>query len=141
MAKVVGGFRSSHSPLMSLLSGELWEIHAQNDPRNGELVKMPEGKRVTYDELLTQADPAIATVVNREVFDQRIDALQSERDLPRGEGARHQRHDQHHRERDEVLCLVHDEREVRRYEQEVEGEDGEEQCERRGQFCVDVFHD
>jgi hypothetical protein len=62
---------------MSLLSGELWEIHAQNDPRNRELVKMPEGKRVTYDELLATADPAIATVVNREVFDQRIDALQS----------------------------------------------------------------
>ena len=77
MAKVVGGFGSSHSPLMSLLDGELWEIHAQNDPRNGELVQMPAGKRVTYDELLAGADPAIATVVNREVFDQRIDSLQT----------------------------------------------------------------
>ena len=76
MAKVVGGFGSSHSPLMSLLSGELWEIHARNDPRNGELVKMPEGERVTYDELLAKADPAIATMVNREIFDQKISSLQ-----------------------------------------------------------------
>lgn len=77
MAKIVGGFASSHSPLMSLLSGELWESQAQNDVRNGELVKMPEGQRVTYDELLASADPAIATIVNREVFDQKIESLQS----------------------------------------------------------------
>jgi hypothetical protein len=61
---------------MSLKSGELWETHAQNDPRNRELVKMPEGKRVTWDELLASADPEIAKVVNREMFDQRIEALQ-----------------------------------------------------------------
>ena len=76
MAKVVGGFASSHSPLMMLPTGELWETHAQNDPRNRELVKMPEGKRVTYDELLASADPEIAKVINRETFDQRIEALQ-----------------------------------------------------------------
>ncbi|HEY7466099.1 MAG TPA: hypothetical protein VIB47_05345 [Dehalococcoidia bacterium] len=76
MAKIVGGFGSSHSPLMSLKTGELWEIHAQNDPKNRELVKMPEGKRVTWDELLATADPEIAKVVNREMFDQRIEALQ-----------------------------------------------------------------
>jgi 3-O-methylgallate 3,4-dioxygenase len=76
MAKIVGGFGSSHSPLMSLTSGELWETHAQNDWRNRELVKMPEGKRVTWDELLASADPEIAKVVNREMFDQRIEALQ-----------------------------------------------------------------
>ncbi len=53
MAKVVGGFGSSHSPLMSLKTGELWETHAQNDPRNRELVQDARaGKRVTYDELL-----------------------------------------------------------------------------------------
>ncbi|HEX5139667.1 MAG TPA: hypothetical protein VFX19_01860, partial [Dehalococcoidia bacterium] len=62
---------------MSLLSGELWEIHAKNDPRNGELVAMPAGQRVTYDELLTRADPKIATSINREVFDQKIDSLQA----------------------------------------------------------------
>jgi 3-O-methylgallate 3,4-dioxygenase len=62
---------------MSLLSGELWESQAQNDPRNRGLVKMPEGKRVDYDELLAGADPAIATMVNREVFEEHIDALQA----------------------------------------------------------------
>ncbi len=76
MAKVVGGFASSHSPLMMLPTGELWETHSQNDHRNRELVKMPEGKRVTYDELLATADPEIAKMVNRETFDQRIEALQ-----------------------------------------------------------------
>jgi hypothetical protein len=62
---------------MSLLSGELWESQAQNDPRNNGLVRMPEGKRVSYDELLSGADPAIATLINREVFEERIDALQA----------------------------------------------------------------
>src|SRR5688572_14025489 len=76
MAKVVGGFGSSHSPLMSLLTGELWESQAQNDPRNNGLVMMPEGKRVDYDVLLANADSSIATMVNREVFEQRIDNLQ-----------------------------------------------------------------
>ena len=75
MAKVVGGFASSHSPLMSL-TGELWEMHAKNDLRNRELVKMPEGKRVTYDELLAGADPKIAKMINREVFDGRVDHIQ-----------------------------------------------------------------
>ena len=54
MAKIVGGFGSSHSPLMSLPS-HLWSVHAQNDIRNGELVTMPAGNRVTYDELVAQA--------------------------------------------------------------------------------------
>jgi hypothetical protein len=75
MAKIVGGFASSHSPLMSL-TGPLWAVHAENDVRNRELVKMPEGKRVTYDELLTLADPEISKVVNIEKFDQRVENIQ-----------------------------------------------------------------
>lgn len=76
MAKIVGGFGSSHSPLMSLKTGELWKIHSNNDLRNGELVMPPNGKRVTYDELLANADPALAKVSNVEKFQERIDALQ-----------------------------------------------------------------
>ena len=76
MAKVVGGFGSSHSPLMSLPSN-LWSVHAQNDIRNGELVAMPAGKRVTYDELVAQADPNIATMVNLETFDVHVDNIQA----------------------------------------------------------------
>lgn len=75
MAKVVGGFASSHSPLMSL-PAELWEVHAQNDLRNRELVKMPEGKRVSYEELLASADPSIAKMVNRETFAKRVENIQ-----------------------------------------------------------------
>ncbi len=75
MAKIVGGFGSSHSPLMSL-TGELWAVHAENDRRNGELVMPPKGKRVTYDELLKEADPAIAKVANVDKFKERVDNLQ-----------------------------------------------------------------
>ena len=75
MAKIVGGFASSHSPLMSL-TGPLWAVHAENDLRNRELVRMPEGKRVTYDELLATADPEIAKVVNIEKFDERVENIQ-----------------------------------------------------------------
>lgn len=79
MAKVVGGFASSHSPLMSL-TAQLWEVHAQNDLRNRELVRMPEGKRVTYDELLAGADPAIAKVVNMDTFERRVENIQKSLD-------------------------------------------------------------
>ena len=75
MAKIVGGFASSHSPLMSL-TGELWGVHAQNDKKNGELVMPPEGKRVTYDELLAAADPAITDLVNVETFTDRVENIQ-----------------------------------------------------------------
>lgn len=75
MAKVIAGFGSSHSPLMSL-TGELWAVHAQNDKGNRELVQVPSGKRVTFDELLESADPKIADLVNVEVFDRRVEAIQ-----------------------------------------------------------------
>jgi 3-O-methylgallate 3,4-dioxygenase len=75
MAKVIAGFGSSHSPLMSLPS-HLWAVHAQNDVRNRELITVPAGKRVTYDELLAQADPQIGSVVNLETFDRRVEAIQ-----------------------------------------------------------------
>ncbi len=66
MAKIVGGFGSGHTPLMSI-PGQMWSVYAQGDPRNRELVKMPEGKRVTYDELLKVADPASRTDQRRDV--------------------------------------------------------------------------
>jgi len=75
MAKIVGGFASSHSPLMSL-TGPLWAVHAENDLRNRELVKMPEGKRVTYAQLLDEADPELSKVVNIEKFDERVENIQ-----------------------------------------------------------------
>ena len=75
MAKIIGGFGTSHTPLMSI-PGNLWATYAQNDPRNRELVLMPDGKRVTYDELLAAADPRIKDVVNEETFIQRANNIQ-----------------------------------------------------------------
>ena len=75
MAKIVGGFASSHSPLMSL-TGELWAVHAQNDLRNSELVRPPDGKLVSYEELLASADPGIAELSNVETFTGRVENIQ-----------------------------------------------------------------
>ena len=75
MAKIVGGFASSHSPLMSL-TGELWAVHAQNDLRNSELVRPPNGELVSYEELLATADPGIAELANVETFTGRVENIQ-----------------------------------------------------------------
>src|SRR5438128_12416111 len=74
VAKVVGGFGSSHSPLMSL-TGELWAVHAQNDIRNRELVQAPSGKRVTSDELLAEAERGMADPVNTPEFDRKLASI------------------------------------------------------------------
>jgi hypothetical protein len=75
MAKIVGGFASSHSPLMSA-TAEGWAQAGERDRRNRELIKMPEGKRVTFDELLALADPGIAQHVNMETFMQKEESIQ-----------------------------------------------------------------
>ena len=75
MARVIGGFGSGHTPLMSV-PGELWGVYAQNDPRNRELVQVPTGKRVTYAELLEGADPKIANQVNDETFIRKFESIQ-----------------------------------------------------------------
>ena len=67
MAKIVGGYGSGHTPLMSV-PGELWSVYAQRDPQNRELILPPSGKRVTYDELLAAADPRIKDQINDETF-------------------------------------------------------------------------
>ena len=59
------------------LTGELWAVHAQNDLRNRELVQAPSGKRVTYDELLHEADPAIANQVNIPEFERKVASIQA----------------------------------------------------------------
>jgi len=75
MAKIVAGFASSHSPLMSL-TGPLWGVHAENDKRNQELVRPPNGQRVTYEELEAIADPQIKKVVNVETWEKRAANIQ-----------------------------------------------------------------
>ena len=76
MAKIVGGFGSGHTPLMSV-PGELWGVYAQRDPQNRELILPPSGKRVTYDELLAAADPSIARQINEETFIEKFANIQA----------------------------------------------------------------
>jgi 3-O-methylgallate 3,4-dioxygenase len=76
MAKIVGGFGSGHTPLMSV-PGELWSVYAQRDPQNRELILPPSGKRVTYDELLAAADPRIKNQINEETFIEKFSNIQA----------------------------------------------------------------
>src|SRR5438132_9852163 len=75
MAQIIGGFASSHTPLM-YMEGKDWGKRGEQDRRNRELVKMPEGKRVTFDELLALADPAIAKQINEETFIRKEESIQ-----------------------------------------------------------------
>jgi len=75
VAKIIGGFASSHTPLM-YMEGPDWAKRGEQDRRNRELIKMPEGRRVTYDELERLADPAIAKHINVETFIQKEESIQ-----------------------------------------------------------------
>ena len=58
MAKIVAGFASSHTPLMSL-PGQDWAKRAEDDKRNRELIRPSDGAHVSYDDLLASADKAL----------------------------------------------------------------------------------
>jgi hypothetical protein len=75
MAKIVAGFASSHTPLMSL-PGEDWAKRAEDDKRNRELIRPQDGAHVTYDELLASADPKIAAHIDPEIFVRKFDCIQ-----------------------------------------------------------------
>ncbi|MFN0070052.1 MAG: hypothetical protein ACKVVP_01010, partial [Chloroflexota bacterium] len=76
MATIVGGFASSHTPLMSL-PGEDWAKRADDDTRNRELIRPSDGAHVTYDELLATADPNIRKEhIHEEVFIRKYESIQ-----------------------------------------------------------------
>lgn len=75
MAKVVGGFASSHGSTCSL-PADLWEHHGESDKRSNSLITVPEGKRVTFEQLLAQADPGIAKHVNIETYTRQVESIQ-----------------------------------------------------------------
>lgn len=75
MAKVIGGFASSHGSTCSL-PADLWEHHGESDKHNQSLITVPEGRRVTYEELLAQANPNIARFVNIETYDRQVASIQ-----------------------------------------------------------------
>ena len=74
MAEIVLGIGTSHTPLLSL-PAELWEEYAKRDRNNPELLT-PDGTRLTYDELLARADPAIATKATPANFKDQFDRAQ-----------------------------------------------------------------
>ena len=59
MAKIVLGLGSAHSPMLSL-GGDRWSEYGERDQANPMLAAVPGGEVMTYEELLSQADPAIA---------------------------------------------------------------------------------
>jgi 3-O-methylgallate 3,4-dioxygenase len=67
MAKIVVGLGTSHSPVLST-PPEAMPAYAENDKRNPQLLKPPHGKLKSFDELLAEADPAIADQVSPETF-------------------------------------------------------------------------
>jgi hypothetical protein len=59
------------------MPGELWVKQGERDRNNRELVKMPEGKRVTFDQLLGLADhDLIDKHINVETYLQKEDSIQ-----------------------------------------------------------------
>ena len=75
MARIVLGLATSHSPQLSLPS-EHWLRRGEEDRNNQGLYRVTDGKHVTYEELLAEADPGIAKELTPEVCQQRYEANQ-----------------------------------------------------------------
>jgi hypothetical protein len=75
MAKMVLGLATSHSPQLSL-AAEHWLRRGEEDRANQSLYRVPDGKHVTFDELLAEVDPKVAQELTPEVFQKRYEANQ-----------------------------------------------------------------
>jgi hypothetical protein len=75
MAEVVLGLASSHTPQLST-SAAFWSEHAARDERNTRLLG-PDGRYHTYDELLAEADPALAGELQAPVWRDKFDRAQA----------------------------------------------------------------
>ena len=75
MAKIVLGLGSAHSPMLSL-GGDRWSEYGERDQANPMLAAVPGGEVMTYAELLSQADPAIAKALTLEKLQAQHDAYQ-----------------------------------------------------------------
>ncbi len=75
MAKVVLGLGTSHSPHLNI-PPEAWAQRGEEDRRNPFLNRLSDGKHVTYDELMDQADPAVLKELTMDVFQRRHEANQ-----------------------------------------------------------------
>ena len=75
MARLVLGLGTSHSPQLST-PPEVWPIHAERDKASAELYR-PDGRAITYEELLTTAPASIKNELTPEKWRTRYDACQS----------------------------------------------------------------
>jgi len=75
MAKIVLGLGSAHSPMLSL-GGDRWSEYGERDQANPMLAAVPSWEVMTYEELLSQADPAIAKALTLEKLQAQHDAYQ-----------------------------------------------------------------
>jgi hypothetical protein len=73
MATITLGLGTSHSPHLNL-GPDRWAQRGEEDHRHPMLYRVPDGKHVTYDELLETADPAIAKEITPDVFQRRYEA-------------------------------------------------------------------
>ena len=73
MAKITLGLGTSHSPNLNI-GPELWAQRGQEDHQHPMLYRIPDGVHVSYDELLEDADPAIAKEITPDVFQRRFEA-------------------------------------------------------------------
>ncbi len=76
MARVVGGFASSHTAQMAQ-PGDTWARRSAGDMKNGELITVPGGARVTYEQLLAQANPDIARQLDPEICMRKFENIQA----------------------------------------------------------------
>lgn len=75
MASIIGGFGSSHGSSM-YETGDGLAKHGERDKRIGELILPPSGRRVTYEELLAAANPAISRRINPDTFHRIAEEIQ-----------------------------------------------------------------
>ncbi|MDA0263822.1 MAG: extradiol ring-cleavage dioxygenase [Chloroflexi bacterium] len=75
MAEIVLGLGTSHSPMLSL-PGDMWGEYAARDKGNPMLLSLEDGSTKTYEELLSAADPSIASRLTTEVFQAQYEACQ-----------------------------------------------------------------
>ena len=73
MAKIVLGLGSAHSPMLSP-GGDRWSEYGEQDQANSILAAVSSGQVTTYEELLSQADPAIAKALTPEKLQAQHDA-------------------------------------------------------------------
>ena len=75
MAEIVLGLGTSHSPMLSL-PAELWHLFEERDKGNRMLTSVPDGEVMSYESLLEQADPSLASRITPDTFRTQYDACQ-----------------------------------------------------------------